>query len=288
MGHPRAFFTTKARPAMFTVYLDDSGTSPSQPIAIATGFVISTLQITRLEQEWEKFRNKYSFSDFSMAEFVAGNPKSEFAKWEDEKKKKAFQRIIQISKKFGTKAYSVAVNKRDYDDVIPDIFRNTIGRHHYTWAIHHLLSFLDTRWRSNEGGAPFEYVFHWMERESKSEIESAMMQAEESFVEAGEKGGYKNYSFRHSKDLPGLQCVDAICWVCYQYALFAIRNKPTNEFAEIGWRNFEGHLGEDGWLRAVTIQRPHLQDGISRMMADESVMSRLKKMQENRAFRAKR
>jgi len=147
---------------MFTVYIDDSGTSPSQHIAIATALIIPAAQIIRLEKEWATLAGREGFTDFSMAEFVAANPKSEFANWNGDKQERVFRRIRQISKKYGLRAFSVAVNKKDYDSIVPDALRSWIGQYHYTWAVHHLLSFLNL-WRSESiGRPPFEYVFHWM------------------------------------------------------------------------------------------------------------------------------
>jgi len=43
----------KVHLAMFTVYVDDSGTDPNQAVAIASAWVIPGPQIIRLESEWD-------------------------------------------------------------------------------------------------------------------------------------------------------------------------------------------------------------------------------------------
>jgi hypothetical protein len=106
-------------PVMFTLYIDDSGTSPSQPVAIATALIIPRIQIVRLEKEWDKFRSKENFECFHTSEFYFRNPKSEFASWDDNKQERVFRRVRQISKKYGVRAISIAVNKKDYDEVVP-------------------------------------------------------------------------------------------------------------------------------------------------------------------------
>jgi hypothetical protein len=98
---------------MLTVFVDDSGTSPSQHVAIATGLLIPALDILRLEREWDTFKRKEEFSDFHTSEFVARNHKSEFAGWDDDKQKRVFARVRQIAKKYGVAAGSIAVNKQD-------------------------------------------------------------------------------------------------------------------------------------------------------------------------------
>src|ERR1700730_2017872 len=129
---------------MFSLYIDDSGTSPSKPIAIATALIIPAQQIIRLENEWNALRKKYGFTEFHTSEFVARNSKSEFANWDEQKQERLFSRVRQISKKYGVRAVSIAVNKKDYDEVVPQSYRSYIGKEHYTWAIRQLIANLDT------------------------------------------------------------------------------------------------------------------------------------------------
>jgi hypothetical protein len=83
--------------ALFTVYLDDSGTSPSQHVAIASAFIMPAARILTLEKEWNRFKEKEGFSCLHMSEFVALNPKSEFANWAD-KQNRVANRLRQIVK----------------------------------------------------------------------------------------------------------------------------------------------------------------------------------------------
>ena len=133
--------------AMFTVYFDDSGTSPSQHVAIATAMVIPAMQIIRLEREWETFKLKEKFSCFHTSEFIAKNPDSEFADWDEDKRKRVFRRVRDITKKYATRAVSFAVYKEHYDQIVPQNLREVSGIHHYTWAIRHLITHLDD-WKS--------------------------------------------------------------------------------------------------------------------------------------------
>jgi hypothetical protein len=277
----------KIQLAMLTVYLDDSGTSPSQHVAIATGLIIPAKQILKLQSEWEKLAKKEGFSDFHTSEFVARNQNSEFSGWSVDKQKRVFARIRQVSKKYGARAVSFAINKADYEETMPDAIRSVIGKYHYTWAVHHLLSWLNT-WRLENGSRlpPFEFVFDWMEEsESKAEIIAAMDRAEFVSIEAGRSGEFNNYSFRRRKDIPGLQCVDAVSWICYQFSLFAFRRKPLHEFGEIGWQDFGGNLEQGGWLWAVTIRKEHLQAWVAKVLADPQEMERVRKMEKRRIAR---
>jgi hypothetical protein len=77
---------------MFTFYADDSGTSPDQPVAIATVLIVPNAQIPRLENEWTTLKEKEGFSFFHTSEFVHRNPKSEFADWAKEKQEGVLRR----------------------------------------------------------------------------------------------------------------------------------------------------------------------------------------------------
>jgi hypothetical protein len=257
--------------AIFTLYIDDSGTSPSQPVAIATALIIPAKQIVRLENQWNGIRKKYGFNIFHTSEFVARNPKSEFADWGEQKQEQLFFRVRQISKKYGVRAVSIAVNKQDYYEIVPQAYRNYIGKEHYTWAIRQLIANLDTLHKAR----PREWVFQWMggpRDDRRIEIETLMEQQQWLMNKNGEEGDYLNYTFQKSEGIPGLQCVDGIGWVCYRFALFAMRKTPLHKFAQVGWHDLEGDRGKNGWMHAVAIRRENLQKSITKALADGTAM----------------
>lgn len=271
---------------MLTLYIDDSGTDPKQPVAIATALIIPALQIARLESEWDTLKEKEGFSEFHTSVFVARNPDSEFSDWPDEKQDRVFARVRQISKKYGVRAVSIAVNKKDYDELVPLEFRNYVGKHHYTWAVRQLLSYIAKF--SPAGAAPQEWVFQWMGGPSdkrRKEIENLMEQIQWIADKCQVPADYTNYSFRKSKEIPGLQCVDAISWVCHRKARFLFNKTPIHKFAEIGWREFEGHQGEAGWMIAVTVVRPKLQKAIQNTLLDGTAMRLFAEYEEYRKAR---
>lgn len=272
---------------MFTIYIDDSGTSPTQHIAIATCLIIPARPIRRLEEEWNSFRIKEGFSVFHASEFVFRNPHSEFASWNGDKQERVFERVIQITRKYGAKAISISVNKVDYDEVIPDSIRDIVGRFHYSSAVHHLVSWL-IKWKSEiaKGIPPFEFVFDWMDNgESKPEIIDAMDRVEFISIEDGKTKEFSNYRFGRRKDMPGLQCVDVVSWVCYQFSLFAFRKTPLHPFAERAWHDFEGDLEDKGWLWSAAVRRSHLQEWVSKILADPREMRRVAEQEKRRVAR---
>jgi hypothetical protein len=252
---------------MFTVYSDDSGTDPNQRVAMATALIIPDRQIMHMEQEWDKFRSKYGFTIFHTSEFVHRNSKSEFANWNIDKQRQVFARVRQISMKYGVRAFSVAVNKRDYDEVVPQDFRKVLGKDHYSWAMRQLIAFID-KWFVSK--IQRKWLFQWMEPrdQKRNEVEIIMEQMQWISERSGIAGDYKNHTFRKSDNTPGLQCVDAISWVCYRYADFLFSKKPLHEFAAVSWHDFQGDLGEEGWLVATTIVREKLEKSIKKALEE--------------------
>lgn len=269
----------KVHLVMFTVHIDDSGTDPNQRVAIATALIIPAVKIGALEREWATLRAKESFSDFHMSECVWQNPDSEFARWDEAKRSHVIYRIRQIGKKFGVKAMSIAIDKKDYDEILPGWMKEYAGRYHYTWAIRNMIDLLD-KWKNlSNSKEPFEYVYDWMDpksqKEAKAEIDMVMAQAEEVACTKGNPGQYTNYSFRRREQVPGLQCTDVLAWTCYQFALFAHKKVPLLPIAEVCWNDYSAHQGET-WLYAIGMKREHLKEWVEKETADGSSFERFK------------
>ncbi len=252
-----------AQLVMFTVYLDDSGTSPSQKIAVASAIIVPAIRILKMESEWETLKRKEGFSSLHASECAANNPKSEFSTWDRRKQERVFRRVREITRKHGTIGFSFSVNKNDYDEVLSDEWRNHFGIYHYTWAIRHVLKFVD-QWNFDHNKMrPLEYVFDQMgtrKDKRRREVERVMDQAEAEATEHGHRGQYTNFSFRDRKDIPGLQCVDLMAWLHYQTAMHDFRAIPRHPLAEIAFQEYEK---PPFFLHAVTVSRKNLQKWIA-------------------------
>lgn len=269
---------------LITIYIDDSGTDPGQHVAIATALVIPAAQIIRLQAEWDTFREKEGFKCFHASVFVSRNQGSEFANWNSEKQGRVFRRVRQITKKYGCRAFSVAVNKIDYDEVAPKEIRNHLGKSHYSWAVRQLLINIDHIFPP-KAGAQREFIFHWMERrvEARGEIEDIMDEMQFAAKKQGICGDYARLFFRKSDGIPGLQCVDAVSWISYQYALHIYRKNPLRQFVPESWKEFEGDHHFDGWLRAATIRRENLEKSIEQAKKSDKFFAFYKEWEEHRA-----
>jgi Protein of unknown function (DUF3800) len=263
----------------FTVYLDDSGTSPSQYVACATALIVPAGRIFHMEREWENLKQKEGFSDFHTSEFVARNHHSEFATWDQVKLERVFRRVRQITKKYVVQIFSFAVKKDDYEECVPYELRKFAGKYHYSWAMRHVARFAQT-WRIDRNIAePFELLFDWMEPkdEARKEVETVMEQAEEEArSQRGVEDDYTHFGFRRRGTLAALQCADLVAWTNYNFALEKFRNKPVHPFARLAWDDFASMPIDASqsihkvleWNFAVTLKRNHLQEWAKKEIED--------------------
>ena len=277
----------------FTVYLDDSGTDPNQPVACATALIIPARRITQMEREWATLKLKEGFSDFHTSIFAARNRKSEFADWDDEKQKRVLRRVRQITKKYGTQVFSLVVKKEDYDGILPLHYRNYLGRHHYSWALRHVASFCQLFRLGHKNVPPYEWVFDWMEKSdpARREVETAMEQAESmARLQRNVEGDYTNVHFRKRATLAALQCVDLIAWTNYQMALREFRKKQPHPLAEATWQDFARMPAKHiplfpeaiDWNHALTLKPDSLKQWIDKEMHDGIALGAFKEWEEAR------
>jgi Protein of unknown function (DUF3800) len=260
--------------SLFSVFVDDSGTAPDQQVAISTCLIIPAKRIVALESEWNTLKIKEGFDCFHTSEFSARNYKSEFAKWDDEKHKRVFTRVRSIVKKFGVKCLSFAVNKKDYDDVIPAEFKEHF-KDHYSWAVYYVVR-ICARWRAESGVRnPYQWIFDYMKPSDlkRKEIEKIMEMAEDMASSNGRPGEYKNFTFGERCDYPGLQCVDVLAWSCYQIALHAFTKKGYHPNAEVAASDFDEHMG-GGWMDCITIKREDLEHFITKELDRGTALER--------------
>lgn len=272
--------------SFFVAHIDDSGTDPQQKVASATALIIPAARILALESEWEKLKKKECFSEWHTSEFVARNPDSDFANWDKVKGDRVFRRVREVCMKYGVQAMSFTVNKSDYDEVMPDVMRPYAGRFHYTWAIRNTLNHLEN-WRLTHGAEhPLEYIFDWMGEKRKNprrqEIEDVMDQAEEDAIDKGRAGEFSHWTFRHRKEIPGLQCVDALAWCVYQAGLVRFCGRTLPKEAGTAWDDFCAHNGGT-WGFDVIITREHLKEWVDKELADGRALARFQERERKKS-----
>ena len=253
---------------MFTVFIDDSGTDPRQPSAIAAALIVPAGQIEALDRAWEQFKREEFISDFHTAECVAAQKGTDFEHWGSQRKHRTCWKVREIAKQYGVSAFSIAVFRKDYDALVTGELRDFCGKFHYTWAVWSILRNLE-RWAVyHKIETPFEFVFDWMgenkRNEAKREIELVMMQSEDT------KPGFYDgkYSFRKRVDHPGLQCSDFLAWTCYQYARSVYYRSPMHPIAWDAFWDMDQYQNQS-WLYALTQTREQISAWVESEAKDE-------------------
>jgi hypothetical protein len=251
--------------AMITAFVDDSGTAPDQKVAIASALRVESKRIVALDKEVAALALDEGFSFFHTSPCVAANPKSDFADWDLEKRKRVCGLMRKIAMKYAVSAVSVAIDRDLYDEVVSGDLRKEGGKFHYTWAVGYLVELLEN-WAAvhHLDHVPTEYIFDCMgetkRNERKAEIEAVMQKAEDR------KPGYYigHYAFRSSKQTPGLQCTDILAWTCYQFALFKLNGILPHEIGKDGFWEFEGYRPKEvEWLLAIVQTREQLKQWVA-------------------------
>lgn len=246
---------------MFNVYFDDSGTAPGQRIAVAAAIIIPRRRINLIENEWQNLCKKFGINDFHTSECVHKNSKSQFANWDDEQVGKFIQRVRDVTKKYAVRAISCAITKKDFDEEMPEQWRNFIGNDHYAWAFRHVIRIIQRMDIESDYDQPLEYFFDWSDGNTKAAIEKAMGDQELLFP-----GKYeRHYRFDKRKEVSGLQCVDLLAWSCYNAARFSFEGTPINGVAEETIKDFRRFRG-GSWLFAMANTKEALRSSIRRYL----------------------
>jgi hypothetical protein len=220
--------------ACVTLYLDDSGTHLQSPVAIAAAWVSPVPRWNRFMEDWERSKTRHGFECFHTAECVARNPKSEFATWKPWQVDKALRNLAQLSLQRSSQGFSVSVNKKDYDEVLPDFIKEKTGTFHYTWAVRNVLGLVE-KWRAGRTAEPIEYVFDWMsddqgQIEKRLEIDAIFASAA-THPKSMERYGIQKgcHSFRDRCDVTPLQASDLLAWCTSKRSRNAISGQPPKE-----------------------------------------------------------
>ena len=275
----------------FTVYLDDSGTDPSQAVACATALIIPANRILALENELDKLKKREQFSDFHTSDCINKNKDSDFANWKDQKIDRVIRSMGGITREYVTQVFSFTVQKRIYETVVPEELREYAGKYHYSWALRHVLRFAQV-WRHENGIAePYEWLFDWMEKRDKTrkEVENVMEQAEEEAVSDGSAGEFEHYDFRKRGTFAGLQCADLVAWTNYNFSLHIENGTPLGRHAKQLWNSFSRKPRPHSvkmpgleWNGAAVIKTAALRDWVKREQADGTSLLRFKAWKERK------
>ncbi len=272
---------------MFTIYIDDSGTAPEQRMAVASGIIFPALRIRHFESEWNAFLLKEGISEFHTSECLAHNQHSEFAGWDDERVRRVFARVRQITFKYSVKGFCIGIHKKDYDEVLTADMKEAVGESHYTWAVSSLIGLAED-WATARG-LPIEYVFDNEGKPVKREIISAMEFIDEVLYPGRFTG---HWSFRKRIDVPALQAVDLFAWTCFQQFRHVRFGDPIHSLAKES--NLAYEKAQNGEWRVVqSLHRQGIEDWVTKNRDSQRTQEilafkRKKRAERQQAARTKR
>jgi len=250
---------------VFTIYIDDSGSSPEHPLAIASGIIFPAKQLRRLEAEWNSFLEREGIPGFHSSECLARNPHSAFVGWSDERVKRVFGRVRQITFKYSVKSFTIAIYKKDYNEVMPEEMRMRVGSY-YTWALSSVLG-LAYDWAIRRD-VPMEYVFDNAEKVIRREIEDSIKYSESVY---GDQFA-AHYSFQSRKEVPALQTVDLFAWTCFQQGRHVRVEHPIHPLAEESWRAYR-NFGNAQWCMVQSLNREGIENWVKEMYLGQKIFS---------------
>lgn len=194
--------------------------------------------------------------EFHASECLARNLHSPFATWDDERVRRAFTRVRQLTIRFSVRGFCTGIHKQDYDEVLTEDMKSAIGDSYYTWAlssvIGHAYDF------SRQQKAPITYVFDNAEAAIKKEVTDAM-----AYMESKDPGHFGNWMFGKRSEVPALQAVDLFAWTCFQQFRQSRFGKTIPDLADETDLGYEqGRLGT--WRTVESLNR----EGIERWVSD--------------------
>ena len=248
--------------AAITVHFDDSGTHDQSPVAVVSALISPVPQWKKFSREWKKTAADEGFKMFHTAEFMANNHKSEFANktnWNESKKLRVMRRLRHIICTRTVQGFGITVDKKDYDDLAPQEFRNKFGNFHYTWAVRTVIGLIEN-WREKHNiREPFEYIFDRMSQ-GRHEIDQIFTVAEAHDDALHRYGISKGcHSFRDKAVILPLQASDIAAWLVYQRALNDVSGKQANKITVETFNYIN-----DRHFKCGIFKREHLADLIAK------------------------
>jgi Protein of unknown function (DUF3800) len=253
---------------MLTIYIDDSGTGPSQNIAVAAGWIAKMPAWRLFEREWNRVRSveSHKFNCMHMADFVAGY--KEFKNWGDlDEKLSLMKNLRQVIKKRAIKGFGLGVIKKDFDELVPPALKAKGYESHYTYAVRRVLGMIHD-WRKSQRieDQPIEYIFDYMDahdprRREIEDVFNSVGTPEENFLSYGLFDG--GFSFRPKKSLSPLQAADILAWTAYQTVLNEIEKNKLHPIAKENFKDFYLHRHRR-FLEGGYHKRDHILDWVKK------------------------
>ncbi len=197
--------------AMLAVYLDDSGTSPTDPVAVVAGYLATEKMWNEFEKRWTVLLSKYNIKILHRADLESY--KGEFKNWDEQRRVEFLKKAHAIIRRCTYTAVGSSLVKSDYDLIIKnhEILRR-FGI--FSWCAQGALSGVRMWCDSRNVNSPIQYVF-----EAGTEGSSQFANLLESYYRddncrADNRIG--GWSFLPKQVIP-LQAADVVAYEFFRY-----------------------------------------------------------------------
>lgn len=196
---------------MLTVYLDDSGTSPNQEIAVVAGYLGSVIQWERFNKRWKALLSKYGIARMHRVDLE--NFQGEFKNWTPDRRKEFLKKAHSIIRQCTYVAVGNSVRKADFDEAIPkeNFVKKVSGI--YGWCAQACIVSIYRWCKRYNYEQPIQFFFEAGTR-GQGQVQSMFehLYGNESYRQKWHIAGW---SF-HDKSLMPLQAADFIAYEYYK------------------------------------------------------------------------
>ncbi len=205
---------------MVTGYFDDSGTSPSNAVAVVAGYVGSTSQWQKFNTEWGALLSKFNVPIMHRTDLESF--RGDFIGWNPEKRNLFVNKAQEIIKRRTYVAIGNSVIKADFEEVMPDILKKLYGGPYGYCAM--LCIARARRWcEKTKQKEPIDWIFE-AGTVGSGQV-NIMMNA--LYADNTTRGDFRinGWSFRNKTIVP-LQAADVIAYEMFKYVTNQILQQP--------------------------------------------------------------
>lgn len=117
---------------MLKAFFDDSGTSPSNRVAVVAGYIANTYHWERFNAQWKVLLCDYGVKLLRRSDLEWS--KGQYVGWNDNLKREFLQRAHGIIKRYTDMGIATSVIKDDFERIIPKGIKTTLGGA-YGWCV---------------------------------------------------------------------------------------------------------------------------------------------------------
>ena len=206
---------------MLTAYFDDANSDPKSPVPMVAGYLASTFQWSRFNEQWAKLLRRHEVPidpglDQRISHRSKMHPKNTvFGEWIKNHRQPFLEEASRIIRHHIRMPIGNAVYRKDFDEIVPKSFANTIGGA-YGWCVHNTLYAIRGYRKKNNYKEPIRIVF---EQGTQGQGQVCKWYTEmKNDMRTGKEFGLGELSF-DDKTVKPLQAADFLAYALGRYAI---------------------------------------------------------------------